>query len=302
MFSIIIPLYNKEKTIKRTIQSVLNQTYTDFELLIIDDGSTDNSLEAVSSISDSRIKVYSKKNEGVSSARNFGLSKANFHLIALLDADDFWCNTYLSEMHHIVTDNIFYNVFACNYNINLGSERYYIPKFNISGQVSIIPVDKYCQYSKNDTILTSSSVIFNKKVIDVVGFFDTNLTHGEDLDYWIRLSQYFEIVFLNKVQVTYNYDAPNRSVCKVPEFQQLIVSKYNLIGDFDRDKFISKSAYRFAIFFLINGNTKDALLCAKRIRKYSVFYYKLMLFKLVPFSLKSLLFNLYMKLFNHNVQ
>lgn len=86
--SVIIPLYNKEKCIERTVQSVLNQTYKDFELIIVDDGSTDNSLRIVQQLQDNRITIYTKPNGGVSSARNFGIEKAHGEYIIFLDADD----------------------------------------------------------------------------------------------------------------------------------------------------------------------------------------------------------------------
>jgi glycosyltransferase involved in cell wall biosynthesis len=86
--SVVVPLYNKENSIHKTIISVLDQSFTDFELLIIDDGSKDDSLNVVSKINDARLVVHSKVNGGVSEARNFGIEKSNGEFIFLLDADD----------------------------------------------------------------------------------------------------------------------------------------------------------------------------------------------------------------------
>ena len=88
LFSIIIPLYNKEKTVKRTLQSILTQSYRDFEVVVVDDGSKDKSYEVVKSIADNRVKLFSKTNGGVSSARNFGLQKAQGKWTMFFDADD----------------------------------------------------------------------------------------------------------------------------------------------------------------------------------------------------------------------
>ena len=90
MFSIVIPLYNKAEYVPKTLASVLNQTYSDFELIIVDDGSTDDSLEVINSFVDNRIKIVKQKNGGVSAARNRGIIEAKYELIALLDADDWW--------------------------------------------------------------------------------------------------------------------------------------------------------------------------------------------------------------------
>ena len=89
LISIVIPLYNKEKFIKNTINSVLRQSYKDFELVIVDDGSTDDSVNIVKSISDSRIRIISKQNEGVSKTRNRGIIEAKGEYIFFLDADDY---------------------------------------------------------------------------------------------------------------------------------------------------------------------------------------------------------------------
>jgi len=86
--SVIIPAYNAEKTIRETIESVCKQTFSDFELIIINDGSKDKTLEIAQSIKDKRIKVFCYENRGLSTARNRGISKANGEYIAFLDADD----------------------------------------------------------------------------------------------------------------------------------------------------------------------------------------------------------------------
>ena len=87
MFSIVIPLYNKAKSIANTIQSILGQSFADFELIIVDDGSTDDSVAIVQQFTDQRIRLIQKDNGGVSSARNRGINDANYDFIALLDAD-----------------------------------------------------------------------------------------------------------------------------------------------------------------------------------------------------------------------
>ncbi|MCX6184716.1 MAG: glycosyltransferase family A protein, partial [Flavobacterium sp.] len=89
-FSVIIPVYNKEQFLVHTINSVLNQSFTDFELLLIDDGSTDSSPALLNQFTDERIKLISQNNQGVSAARNLGIKEAKAPYIAFLDADDLW--------------------------------------------------------------------------------------------------------------------------------------------------------------------------------------------------------------------
>ena len=99
MFSVIIPLYNKSHTIERALKSVLNQTYKNFEAIIVDDGSTDNGIEIVNKYtSDARIKILKQKNQGVSIARNEGVKNSLYQYIAFLDADDEWEKDYLETV------------------------------------------------------------------------------------------------------------------------------------------------------------------------------------------------------------
>ena len=90
MFSVIIPLYNKEKSVSSTLQSVLNQTFKKFEVIVVDDGSTDGSYDVVKQFKDERIRLIQKENGGVSSARNRGIQETKYDHVAFLDADDVW--------------------------------------------------------------------------------------------------------------------------------------------------------------------------------------------------------------------
>src|SRR5690606_12962360 len=94
-FSIIVPLYNKEKYLKATLKSVLQQTFIDFEIIIVNDGSTDKSLEIAKSFKNERIKIYTQENQGVSAARNLGIEKSTSEYCCFLDADDVWKDNHL---------------------------------------------------------------------------------------------------------------------------------------------------------------------------------------------------------------
>src|SRR5262245_2597869 len=103
-FSVIIPLYNKENYIRNTLKCVLEQSFTDFEIIIVNDGSTDNGLKVVKEFTDSRIVIEEQTNKGVSAARNLGIEKAAGTMIALLDADDYWFPNHLEVLHALHTD------------------------------------------------------------------------------------------------------------------------------------------------------------------------------------------------------
>src|SRR6056300_1045134 len=99
-FSVVIPLYNKEKFIEDTLKSVLNQTFNDFEVIIVNDGSSDNSLSIVEQFKSEKIRLFTNKNRGLSYTRNFGIKKAKSQYIGFLDADDLWENDFLETVYN----------------------------------------------------------------------------------------------------------------------------------------------------------------------------------------------------------
>lgn len=101
MISVVIPLYNKEKQIANTLHSVLRQTFQNFEIVVVNDGSTDNSVQEVEKVNDIRIRIVHQNNAGVSAARNKGIEEARYDIIAFLDADDEWKAEYLETQYYL---------------------------------------------------------------------------------------------------------------------------------------------------------------------------------------------------------
>ena len=130
MISIIIPLYNKGKYIKNTIDSILSQNFDDFEIVVVNDGSTDNSLEIVSRIQSDKIHIYTKENGGPASARNYGVREANGDWIMILDADDSLEPDALKVFHHLINKEPVCNFFCCNHYIQYnGNKQLYSDKY-----------------------------------------------------------------------------------------------------------------------------------------------------------------------------
>lgn len=208
-FSIVVPLFNKEKHIVRAINSILKQTHQDFEILIIDDGSTDLSYNKAISIKDSRIKVYRKKNEGVSSARNFGVQHSTCEYIAFLDADDEWKPMFLESIIKMIKKYPEAGAYATSYEFkDQGVTRR--ANINVNLNEEEFTVVDYFKCSLNDPLISASSVVIKKSVFEHVGFFSTRLTRGEDLEMWCRIALNYPIVFLNKVLATYYLDSENK--------------------------------------------------------------------------------------------
>lgn len=206
MISVIIPLYNKERYIVCTLLSVLNQTFSDFEIVVVDDGSTDNSVAEVGKIKDSRIRLIHQNNAGVSAARNRGIREAKGDLIAFLDADDEWKAEYLATQYSLSQKYPDCNVFACNY------------EHRNSDGIIIPTIIRKLPFSCKDGILTnyfqvacyshppicSISVMVRRKVIQAIGGFPVGIKSGEDLLTWARLAVRNKIAYCREVLAVYN--------------------------------------------------------------------------------------------------
>lgn len=209
MFSVILPLYNKEMFIERTIQSILMQSYENFELIIVNDGSKDRSLEKVFGIIDQRIKIISIPNGGVSIARNVGLLNAKYDLVSFIDGDDLWHRDYLLEVKRVFDLNLNVKVVYTGF-----SER--ATDLNL-GDLSCEIVSDYYSRPASERMWTSC-VSVHKDCFLKVGYFDTRLTNGEDLDMWARLIKNFEIIRLSSILAIYIKEDPRsltRIVCPV---------------------------------------------------------------------------------------
>ena len=196
MISVIIPLYNKEKTIKQTILSVINQSYKNFEIVIINDGSTDNSVNVIRDINDKRIKLFNINNSGVSHARNFGIDNSTGEYIFFLDADDLIYPECLSTLintfeEYPVTEIVFSNYFFVESNGSkiLGSR-----------------IENYKRYLKNplklmflNKISLRTGVMLFKRTTLVNNKFNTKISVHEDTDLWVRLLTHAKIAYTPEV-------------------------------------------------------------------------------------------------------
>lgn len=211
LFSVLISLYNKERFIKSTLESVLAQTFQDFEIIVVNDGSTDGSEAVVNSISDDRIKYFQQENKGASAGRNAAISKASGQYFALLDADDLWDENYLETISQLISSYPDQKVFATAVNIETANgvvrSVYSIPDL---ADDEIYKVD-YFESSYINTILTSSSTVVHPGLFDTTGVYDTSIKSGQDTDLWIRIGIHYKVVFINCPLVTYRYEKKSLS-------------------------------------------------------------------------------------------
>lgn len=205
MISIIIPLYNKEKYIKRTLLSVLSQKFHKFELIIVDDGSTDKSLSIVSAINDYRINIIKKNNSGVSAARNMGIKMAKYSYIAFLDADDYWDENYLEKISILINTYGEDVIYTTGYSINYGNRRFIRNIVPDNSPVATLDPVRYftIMFNKNWGIHTSS-VVVPKAILDKIGGFPVGISHGEDSYLWDRVAAIYRVIHLPDVLSHYD--------------------------------------------------------------------------------------------------
>ena len=206
LISIVIPLYNKEQSITSTLQTVLKQTFQDFEIIIVDDGSPDHSVEEVNKVVDPRIRLIQQPNAGVSSARNRGIEEAKGEYIAFLDADDEWKPEYLETQYNLTQQYLDCSVFACNYefrDIQGNVRSTIIRKLPFTREYGVL--SNYFEVAScSHPPLWTSAVMVKKDAIQSVGGFPVGIKSGEDLLTWARLACRYIIAFARTSHVIYN--------------------------------------------------------------------------------------------------
>lgn len=217
-FSVIIPLYNKAPYVAKAIGSVLSQTFSDYELVIVDDGSKDDSAEIAARVIEGHAnsRMLKQENVGVSMARNKGVAVSQGEYLSFLDADDWWEPTFLEEMDCFVAEFPDAGIYGTNYTIVNETKR--------KTRVASIGVEEgfvkgyinYCQvYAKTLAMpLWTGAVCVPRKVFDVMQGFPQGIKLGEDFLLWIRIALKYKVAFMNKSLSYYNQDVElaNRGV------------------------------------------------------------------------------------------
>jgi glycosyltransferase involved in cell wall biosynthesis len=210
--SVVIPLYNKRPYIMRAISSVLSQTHPANEILVVDDGSTDGSREVVLEFKDSRIRLITQPNRGVSAARNRGVEAASNPLVAFLDADDEWLPCFLGTIARLAKNHPECGAFATAYDIKEVWGVTTSPRFN---GIPPLPwegvIDNFFCAVQVHPPFCSSTVCVQKTVLTEVGMFPIGERLGEDLDTWCRIALAYPIAFSTLVCGMYRRDANNRA-------------------------------------------------------------------------------------------
>jgi glycosyltransferase involved in cell wall biosynthesis len=206
LISVVVPVYNGEKTIRETIESVLNQTFKDLELIIINDGSKDATLEIVSEIQDPRIQVFSYPNAGLSASRNRGISQATGEYISFIDADDLWTPDKLENQLKALQSNP-QAALAYSWTNFIDEAGNFLRR---GGYISVTS-NPLATLLLVNFVENGSNPLIRTHVFKEVGGFDELLRSAEDLDMWLRLAVRYDFVAVPKPQVLYRMSANSMS-------------------------------------------------------------------------------------------
>ncbi|MBQ3082017.1 MAG: glycosyltransferase family 2 protein [Clostridia bacterium] len=201
MFSVIIPAYNAELFVKNAIESVLSQTVGDFEIIVIDDGSKDNTRSVVESIKDDRIRYIYKENGGVSSARNAGIQNAKGEYVCFLDADDLWKTNHLEVVSRLACRFPECNLYLTGYEILLHDGNTIKKGCPVAEDVQSDNVFK--QIWDYGYFMNTNCVACKRSVFDTAGLFEVGVKNSEDDDMWYRMFSYFSAAISGEITTVY---------------------------------------------------------------------------------------------------
>jgi GT2 family glycosyltransferase len=184
--SIVIPMFNAEKYISDCLSSVFAQTYVNYEIIVVDDGSTDTSAEIVMGVHSDKIRYFYHENKGVSASRNVGISYALNDFVAFLDADDYWCPNHLAELVYLYSSCPTATIWANKFKYSYQAPHFYDAK-TLEGYRTFT-LNRYLKETLDGQYLAwTSSVMIKKSLLSMTGVFDETQSHGEDLALWLRL-------------------------------------------------------------------------------------------------------------------
>jgi glycosyltransferase involved in cell wall biosynthesis len=293
--SVIIPAYNAEHTILETISSVQKQTFSDFELIVVDDGSTDRMLELLHSVKDERLKIFSYENAGVSVSRNRGLSHATGEFIAFIDADDLWTPDKLElQLAALQVHPEAGVAYSWTHFIDEKGESFHAeePKF-FEGNV-------YAPLLLNNFLNNGSNPLIRKQAIESVGEFNPVFSPSADWDFYLRLAARWHFVVVPKLQILYRQSSGSMS-SKVDNLKQeslnILEQAFNVapqeIQYLKNQSYANVYTYCAELFLRKNTNVNDVEQAGKNlllaIRRYPRILLNIKTIKLVKWYIKKYL-------------
>lgn len=246
-FSVIIPLYNKAPYVKKALESVFAQTYKDWELIVVDDGSSDDSLAIAKQFITDRcaedrctvdrhngcrstmsVEIITQQNQGVSAARNNGIAASKGEYVAFLDADDWWEPTFLVKMAQLISDYPDAGLYASNYYYHKDGKN--IVKVDIPTGYFNYPQKYYENFAM--PVWTGATII-PRKILEEKGGFPLGVKLGEDFLLWAKIALSYPVAFLSEPLAYYNNTLPPnyRATYKLHKPEEHMLFRLDMLGE-----------------------------------------------------------------------
>ncbi len=279
--SIVMPLYNNIADVGGAVHSVLEQTVSDFELIIVNDGSTDGSEILVRNIDDARIRIIDQKNSGVAAARNRGIEESRGEIIAFLDADDEWKKNFLETILLLQTKYPQCSVFATKYSYKEINNTYREPIIRkLPSKEWTGVIDNYFEIaSHSDPLVWSSAVAVRKSALQAIGGFPVDIAIGEDLLTWAKLALRYEIAYTTTSCAVFRLRGPIAGMpTRKPELPDRVGNELQKIipqvpHEIQKDfrRYIAMWHRMRAAMYIQLGEQRCALDEVRKIARYSLF-------------------------------
>jgi len=212
LVTVAVPLYNKARHIRRALESAKAQTYTELEVIVVNDGSTDGSEELVRQYTDPRIRLINQDNAGVSAARNRGIAEAKGELVAFLDADDEWLPEHLATICRLASKYPECGAYASAYRVVRASGERSVPAFEgIPEHPWEGVLGSYFHTALRCDPIWTSAVAVPRRVFETCGLFPVGVECGEDVDMWCRIALRYPVAFSTHPGALYHQAADNRT-------------------------------------------------------------------------------------------
>jgi glycosyltransferase involved in cell wall biosynthesis len=254
-FSVIIPLYNKEREIEATIRSVLAQTLQPLEIVVVNDGSKDRSAEIVRSIDSPLIRLIDQPNAGECAARNRAIREARGEYVALIDADDQWEEGFLEEIDALIHEYPDCGLYCTSFQVVSNEGLFRAPCLEKRGVV-----EDFFGESAHRYIAIPSASAMPRRIFDEIGGFPEGMKIAGDLYMWIKLARRYRVCFSPKPLVRYLKEASNRSASiYTPEKTEHSFEKlYDPTAPLSEREFVARAALGKALILCAKGDTKAA--------------------------------------------
>ncbi len=219
-FSVIVPLYNKEKHIAETLQSVEKQSFQDLEIVVVDDGSTDGGLTIARNLHLNRTRIFTQKNQGSAAARNHGAQEARGQFFCFLDADDIWENNFLQAIYDLIQTFPEAGLFATHYVLDFGDSQREPKTWGIPKNQDKMVVPNYFESTlQGEPLFPTSACCIPRTVFEKCGGFDQSIRYTEDQELFNRIAMRWPVAFYQKKSVRFNQVATNRKTARIPKHE-----------------------------------------------------------------------------------